>query len=136
MAKVTTLPLILQPLMGKPSIELPYCAVCGRYEPLNQHHIVHRGAGIMFDGHGHELKKPTITLCGFGNNLNAPDGGEWCHGLAHANRLHFRWVDGNTDKLRPGYWDVIGSGHWEYLVTKKPVKYQKALELPGWAVLL
>jgi hypothetical protein len=127
MAKVTTLPAILQPLMGKPSIRLPYCAVCGRFQPLNQHHIVRRGAGRMFNDAGLEIEKPTITLCGFGNHLKAQDGSEYCHGLAHANRLHFRWIQ--ADK------PYANAGHWEYLKTDEPVSYMDALEMRGWRAL-
>lgn len=127
MAKVTTLPVILQPMMGKPSIIRHSCAICGRISPLEQHHIVRRGAGKMFDEGGHELKKPTITLCGFGNNLADADGHEYCHGLAHANRLHFRWVHTKQP--------IAGAGHWEYLKTKEPVRYQTALKMKGWKPL-
>ena len=123
MAKQTTVPAILQPLMGKPSLKLPHCAVCGRLRPLNQHHIVRRSAGRMFDGAGHELKAPTITLCGFGNHLRDADGSPFCHGLAHAGRLHFRWVQ------EPGF---AGAGHWEFLMLGDPASYMDALEMRGW----
>lgn len=114
MAKVTTLPLLYHPLMGKPSITLPRCAVCGRAYPLEQHHIVRRSAGKFFRD-GREIKKPTVTLCGFGNNLSDADGREYCHGLAHHRRLHFRWNDG-----------------WEYLLTAEPCDYLHALDMDGW----
>lgn len=91
MARVDTLPEYLRPLMEGVTVRTPYCAVCGRVQPLNQHHVVRRGAGKMHRG-GREVEKPTVTLCGFGNNLHDADGREYCHGLAHANRLHFRWV--------------------------------------------
>lgn len=77
MAKVTTLPAILQPLMGKPSIKATRCVVCGCTYPLNNHHIVRRSAGKMYVN-GVELDKPVITLCGSGNASG-------CHGLAHEN---------------------------------------------------
>ena len=51
---------------------------------------------------------PVLSLCGFGNQSG-------CHGLAHEYRLHFRFT-----------------GRWEYLKTKKPTKYQNALESKGW----
>lgn len=91
MARVDTLPEYLRPLMEGVTVRTPYCAVCGRVQPLNQHHVVRRGAGKMYRD-GREVEKPTVTLCGFGNNLHDADGREYCHGLAHANRLHFRWV--------------------------------------------
>ena len=91
MARVDTLPQYLRPLMDGVTVRTPYCAVCGRTYPLNQHHVVRRGAGKMHRG-GREVEKPTVTLCGFGNNLHDADGREYCQGLAHANRLHFRWV--------------------------------------------
>lgn len=118
MAKVDTLPLYLQPLMSAPSIRLPYCAVCGRSQPLEQHHIVRRGAGKLYD-EGKEVEKPTITLCGFGNNLKDADGREYCHGLAHANRLHFRMQDGRL----------------EFIILETPTKYMEALEMEGWRLL-
>ena len=68
----------------------------------NRHHIVPRSQGGK-DG-------PTVTVCGFGNAAG-------CHGLLHAHRLH----------LRPS-----GDGWWEWLLTAEPVKYDKALAMPGW----
>ncbi len=118
MANVTTLPEFLQPMMGKPSICRVRCAVCGRTDPLEQHHIVRRGAGKMFDTDGVELEKPTVTLCGFGNHGADADGKPYCHGLAHANRLHFRWAD-----------------RWEYILLDEPTDYLTALELDGWRYL-
>lgn len=135
MARTTTLPLILQPLMGKPSVTLPRCAVCGRNHPLEQHHVVRRSAGRMWDEGGRELRKPTITLCGFGNNLRDHGGNEYCHGLAHANRLHFRWVGTKPDHVRPGTFGVSGTGHWEYLLLDEPTSYADALDMDGWEAL-
>lgn len=123
MAKVDTLPHHLRPLMGKPSIKMSRCAVCGRAYPLEQHHIVRRGAGKLYDGTGREIEKPTITLCGFGNNLMDANGREYCHGLAHANRLHFSWVEEGTNAC---------AGHFEYIVLDEPTPYIKALSLEGW----
>lgn len=123
MAKVDTLPHHLRPLMGKPSVTMGRCAVCGRARPLEQHHIVRRGAGKLFDGTGREIEKPTVTLCGFGNNLRDADGREFCHGLAHANRLHFRWVEADP---------IACGGHWEVIVLDEPASYLKALGLEGW----
>lgn len=107
MARVDTLPEYLRPLMEGVTVRTPYCAVCGRVQPLNQHHVVRRGAGKMHRG-GREVEKPTVTLCGFGNNLHDADGREYCHGL-------------NTS-----------GGHWEYLKTDEPVKYSEALKMDGW----
>ena len=44
MAKVTTLAPIWWPLMEGPSVETPYCCVCGARWPLNCHHVVKRSA--------------------------------------------------------------------------------------------
>lgn len=137
MARVTTLPAILVPLMDAPSIRLERCAVCGRYHPLNQHHMVRRGAGKLYRA-GIEVKKPTITLCGFGNNLRDADGRYYCHGLAHANMLHFRWVPeetvpgnfGNYGRMAGGIW-----GHLEYLLLDEPASYADALGMDGWRPL-
>lgn len=116
----STLPEIYREMMGKPSVKLPYCPICGRHQPLEQHHIVKRSAGKLFR-QGVEVKKPTVTLCGFGNNLQDASGKPYCHGLAHHNRLHFRWNE-----------DV---DWWDYLLTDEPVKYSQALEMEGWRLL-
>lgn len=122
MLSKTTLPLFLQPLMGKPSLKLDRCAVCGKAYPLNQHHIVRRGAGKLFNDRG-EVKKPTITLCGSGNASG-------CHGLAHQGRLFFRWAESSkkpTDSLKSLY--TPQGGHWEYLLTEEPMKAFDALQV-------
>lgn len=125
MAKVTTLPAMYQPMMGKPSVRMARCAVCGRTWPLEQHHVVFRSAGKMFV-EGREIEKPTITLCGFGNNLQDADGREYCHGLAHHRRLYFRWVD----------FDAIAyAGHWEYIRLDEACDYLTALRMDGWRPL-
>lgn len=135
MAKVTTLPRLLWPLMEGPSVDAPWCCVCGRTGvPLNRHHVVRRGAGVLYRD-GVEVPKPTIVLCGSGNASG-------CHGLAHQNRLHFRWVrDPWPDVTRPGRagrdYDVTlaRGGHWEYVVLPEPTKYQDALGMDGWRPL-
>lgn len=106
----STLDVLFLPLMQVQSIKLDHCAICGRRNPLNQHHIVRRGAGKLFRD-GREQEKPTITLCGVGNHL------PYCHGLAHHQRLHFR-----ADKAH----------NLEYLITPTPTKYLKALGMDGW----
>ena len=124
MARVTTLPEMLRPMMGRPSVTLGHCAVCGRAWPLNQHHVVRRGAGKLYKG-GVEVPKPTITLCGSGNTSG-------CHGLAHQNRLHFRWVS-----RKPSAADGIvdSAGHWEYLLCDEPTRYLDAMGMDGWRCL-
>lgn len=127
MARVTTMPGHLRPLMDGCTVRLPFCAVCGRTSPLNQHHVVRRSAGQLVRN-GAAVPKPTITLCGCGNASG-------CHGLAHANRLHFRWVPscavgagfGNFARMDGG-----DGGHWEYLRTDGPCGYAEALEMDGW----
>lgn len=129
MAKVDTLPEYLKPLMAGCSIKKTYCAVCGATYPLNQHHIVRRGAGKMYRN-GKELPKPTITLCGSGNTSG-------CHGKAHAQRLHFRWVPANAERnstIRS--FGTFGAGHWEWLETE-PMKEFEAQQIEeGWKPLL
>ncbi|WP_302961586.1 hypothetical protein [uncultured Adlercreutzia sp.] len=125
MAKVTTLPAMYQPMMGKPSVRMARCAVCGRTWPLEQHHVVFRSAGKMFV-EGREIEKPTITLCGFGNNLQDADGREYCHGLAHHRRLYFRWVDDDA---------IACAGHWEYIRLDEACDYLTALRMDGWRPL-
>ena len=118
----TTMPEILHPLMDVPSVRLNRCAVCGRVWPLNQHHVVFRSQGQLFRD-GRKLEKPTVTLCGMGNNLfgASADGSTtyWCHGKAHHRMLHFRAVD----------------GHFEYLETREPTNYMDALSMDGWRAL-
>lgn len=121
MARVTTLPALLWPLMRGVSVTLDRCAVCGATWPLNQHHVVRRGAGRLYE-RGVEVPKPTITLCGSGNASG-------CHGLAHANRLHFRWVEPEERFNRP---TPQGSGHWEWILCDEPTKYATALSRDGW----
>lgn len=125
MAKVTTLPAMYQPMVGKPSVRMARCAVCGRTWPLEQHHVVFRSAGKMFVK-GREIEKPTITLCGFGNNLQDADGREYCHGLAHHRRLYFRWVDDDA---------IACAGHWEYIRLDEACDYLTALRMDGWRPL-
>lgn len=123
MAKVTTMPAYLWPLMDGCTVRLPFCAVCGRTRPLNQHHVVRRSAGQLVRG-GIVVPKPTLTLCGSGNT-----GG--CHGAAHDGRLHFRWVKAPTGDWRY-FKTVADGGHWEYLRTDEPCRYAEALEIDGW----
>ena len=137
MSRVDTLPEALRPLMGAPSVRTGVCAVCGRPYPLNQHHMVRRGAGKLYRD-GIELPKPTITLCGLGNHLRDADGRYYCHGLAHANMLHFRWVPGETV---PGHFGNYGrmeggvGGYLEYLLLEVPASYADALGMDGWRPL-
>lgn len=133
MANVDTLPAMLVPLMSAPSIRLDRCAVCGRRSPLNQHHIVRRAAGKLYRA-GREVPKPTVTLCGMGSVLSDADGHLYCHGLAHANRLHFRWVPEEGPRGGAGSHRSMG-GHLEYLVLDEPAPYIEALEMDGWRKL-
>lgn len=133
MAKVTTLPQMWWPLMGRPSVTLPYCPICGRSYPLEQHHPVRRGAGKLFDANGREVKKPTITLCGLGNNLLDADGRPYCHGLAHEGRLHFRWSEvRGLDTSLAHFPSPYEGGHWEYLLLDEGCDYLTALGIDGW----
>lgn len=133
-----TLPEIYRPMMGRPSLRLPYCAVCGRAANLEQHHIVRRGAGKLFDCHGREVAKPTVTLCGFGSNLRDADGRFWCHGRAHHNMVHFRWVEACCTKPKGkaplGALDTyeMTGGHWEVIELDEPTSYIEALAMDGW----
>lgn len=119
MSNVTTLDLMLQPLMEGPSIKADRCVVCGARHPLEQHHVVPRGAGQLFEG-GIAVPKPTLTLCGFGSNLGL-SGRLLCHGMAHHRMLHFRF---DAERRR-----------WQYLRTARPVKYARALDMDGWREL-
>ena len=112
-----TLPVYLRPLMELESTKADRCEVCGRTSPLNQHHIVFRSAGVLHDSDGNQMRKPTITLCGFGNHLRDTDGRYFCHGMAHHHMLHFR----NNEGVR------------EYLITDKPMTEWEALHIGrGW----
>lgn len=126
-----TLDRLYRPLMRSPSIRLGHCAICGRPAPLEQHHMVFRSAGKLYRG-GAEVPKPTITLCGFGNNLRDADGRYWCHGLAHHRMLHFRWVPSPPTFKRDNGNAQYGGGHLEYLRTDGPTSYEEALREGGW----
>lgn len=129
----TTLPQMWWPLMGRPSVKLPYCPICGRAWPLEQHHPVRRGAGKLFDANGREVRKPTITLCGFGNNRLDADGAPYCHGLAHEGRLHFRWSEvRGLDTSLAHFPAPYEGGHWEYLLLDEGCDYLTALGMDGW----
>lgn len=126
-----TLDRIYWPLMRSPSVRLDHCAICGRPAPLNQHHMVFRSAGELYKG-GRKVPKPTITLCGFGNNLRDADGRYWCHGLAHHRMLHFRWAAAPADFKEENGNAKFGGGHLEYLKTEGPCDYAEALLMDGW----
>lgn len=114
-----TLPAYLRPLMDGVSVRAGRCVVCGA-PAHDQHHVVRRGAGKMYRG-GIEVPKPTLTLCGSGNASG-------CHGLAHAQRLHFRWV---KKSCRFNDSASYGSGHWEWLLTDEPMKELRAQGIEG-----
>lgn len=116
MLKTPTLDFELWPLMDVDSIETECCAICGRPSPIERHHIVWRSQGKLYDEEGREREKPTITICGFGNNLRDADGIIYCHGAAHQRLLHFR----------------AKGKQLQYLWTAYPTAYHVALTLPGW----
>lgn len=113
----TTLPEMLWPLMHGPTVRLDHCAICGRTYPLEQHHYVRRNSGELYVD-GERIKKPTITLCGFGNCLQDASGRYYCHGLAHANRLHFAF-----------------DGVLWYAIFDEPINYLDALDKGEWKEL-
>lgn len=81
---------------------------------------------------GPSIETPRCAVCGAPwplNRLCGSGNGSGCHGLAHANRLHFRWVRAEQRFNRPA---PPGSGHWEYLLLPKPTKYADALAMDGW----
>lgn len=119
MLKTPTLDLELRPLMDIDSIETEVCAICGRPSPIERHHIVWRSQGKLYDENGKERPKPTITICGFGNNLRDADGVVYCHGAIHHRMLHLR----------------NEGGRLQYLWTAYPTAYYRALDLPGWHFL-
>lgn len=106
----TTMPELYRHMMEGPSIRSDRCVICGRPYPLEQHHAVWRSWGELYDGEGNRLPKPTLTVCGFGNNL------PYCHGLIHHRLLHL---------------DFRG-GEWKWLKTERPMKFQEALAMDGW----
>ena len=114
----TTMPEMYWHLMDGPSIGGINCAVCGRFSPLNDHHVVFRSQGKLFRD-GKEVPKPTIRLCGNGNHLRDANGREYCHGKAHHGLLHFDFRD----------------GAWWVLETDEPCKAQEAWAMEGWLKL-
>lgn len=117
MPEATTLDPIWRPLMDGPSIVTDHCVVCGATRPLERHHVVRRSQGRLVRD-GRVVPKPTLTLCGCGNVLSM-GGRPLCHGLAHHNMLHFRFV----------------SGRWEFVRTDVPTRYADALAMGGWLPL-
>lgn len=97
-------------MMGAPSIVSDRCVICGAPYPLERHHAVWRSWGELYDEDGNRIPKPLLSVCGFGNNL------PYCHGLIHHRLLHLDYRE----------------GEWKWLRTKKPTKYQDALEMDGW----
>lgn len=112
MAKVTTLREGLWPLMMGQTVKAPFCVVCGRTYPLNQHHVIRRSQGVLYRDVGGMrmlVGKPTLTLCGSGCS--------GCHGDAHRMLLHFRCDD---------------DGRWWWLRTDEPTQDFVADGMPGW----
>lgn len=106
-AMISTLAPIYRPLMDAPTLRSSRCVVCGA-PAHDQHHIVWRSWGELYDEDGNPRPKPTVSLCGFGNTSG-------CHGLAHQRMLHFRYY-----------------GALECLITDQPTNYLDALEMGGW----
>ena len=129
MAKVTTIPDLYLPLMEGVTIHSNRCCVCGKLG-VQMHHVVKRSMGNLYVN-GVRIPRPKLPLCGLGNSSG-------CHGLAHHNMLHFRWV--KSDAVSGGFGRYThqeggDGGHWEYLITDEPTKYQDALEMGGWMCL-
>ena len=123
MSGKTTIAKLWWPLMDAPTMKANRCYICGK-PANNQHHMVKRSQGELYIG-AVKRKKPTITLCGSGTT--------GCHGLAHQNRLHFRYVyktNLDTARLLAGSANI--AGQLEYLLCKEPTKYQEALHMTGW----
>lgn len=129
-----TMPVQYWPNMMGPSVRKTHCVCCGAALPNGgeQHHVVFRSHGELYNARGRKMEKPTLTLCGFGNSCG-------CHGLAHSRRLHFRYVTKQMEHTfaeksigdSPLWGSTLG-GHWEFLVTDEPTEYIDALELEGW----
>lgn len=118
----TTLAKIWHPLMQAPSYISDRCFICGK-KATNKHHMVKRSAGELYVN-GRKLKKPEITLCGSGCTGH--------HGLAHAGKLHFRWVPEIVENKSSEYTEYSRTGHLEYLITNNSTKYQDTLQMDGW----
>ena len=129
---VCTVDALMLPMMGRPSADRSdgrgghLCCVCGA-PATDRHHVVRRGAGKLAAG-GREVAKPTVRLCGHGNASG-------CHGMAHAGLLHFRWVETRSERRHNDQLLSFVGGHWEYLETEEPCKYQDALAMEGWRPL-
>lgn len=108
--------------MKAPSYISDRCFICGR-RATNKHHMVRRNAGELYEN-GRKLKKPVITLCGSGCT--------GCHGKAHENKLHFRWVPEVAEYKQGDRLYYLSTGHLEYIITKESTKYQEALAMDGW----
>ena len=127
------------PLMGRTSIKKPYCVVCGSTDGLEQHHPVKRSEGKWIRD-GHEVRKPTLTLC------------RKCHAKVHSDGyLWFRWKWSKTGDWVDGTASQAGAGWYEFLeLTKEQARewmeahplpngelpsrigYMNALDMDGW----
>ena len=123
----TTLAPIFWPLLefGEREYVSDHCLICGRANPLNNHHIVRKSAGNIVLENGEKVAKPLITLCGFGNHLRDADGRYYCHGKAHNGLLFFRNNNGRLEYLD------LTLPEFE-TVSSEEITYQKALTLNGW----
>ena len=122
MARQTTVNALLLPMMGKPSVRFdpPRCAVCGPALGCENPHPVRRGAGTASDAPRPALSHPAVRL------------GKACHGLAHQNRLHFRFVEASRERRSAVGTSYETGGHWEFALFGEPIKYQAALEEGAW----
>ena len=97
------------PEMDGYDIRQECCVICGcKAYRMAQHHVVPRSAGELYRD-GKKLKKPTVTVCGAGNN-------EGCHGKLHSGLAHLRFRE----------------GHYETLVLDHPATRLEALDMSGW----
>lgn len=121
MMTATTLDPMYWPLMELPSVNPPFCAVCGRSRPTELHHFVWRSWG-QFYRDGKRMEKPIVRLCGFGSNLEDADGVPYCHGRAHHRMLHFRNNGGVMEFAEfaepTDYLTALRDGEWRPVVTE------------------
>lgn len=69
---------------GKYRITTDHCVICGRWFPLNAHHVVPRSVRKEFHIGDHMVRSPLACLCGSGT--------QGCHGMFHGGaRFSLSW---------------------------------------------
>lgn len=114
-------------------MKLPYCPICGRAWPLEQHHPVRRGAGKLFDANGPGGSQADHHAVRLRQQPAGRRRAPLLPRLAHEGRLHFRWSEvRGLDTSLAHFPAPYEGGHWEYLLLDEGCDYLTALGMDGW----